>query len=102
MVAMVRSARRAGSPRSRSSVNACGLVTSWTRWRSTYSTAGVSAVSGATTCASQTFSKSVRGLKCVSSSVVSLRLDGAHLPRGLDLGVAGRELQGDAVHDVEV
>ena len=43
MVASVRSGRRTGRPRSRSTANACGEVTSCIRCRSMYSTAGVSA-----------------------------------------------------------
>src|SRR5205809_4941130 len=38
--------------------NACGLVTSWTRWRSTYTRSG-SPAARRTTCRSQTFSLSV-------------------------------------------
>ena len=60
MVAKVRSGRRTGKPRSRSVANACGDVTSCTRCVSTYKTAGAPA-SCTTTCASQTFSKSVLG-----------------------------------------
>ena len=60
-VPSVRSGRRTGRPRSRSSLKACGVVTSWIRCRSMYSTAGVSAVSGTTSCRSQTFWKSVFG-----------------------------------------
>ena len=45
----------------RSPVKACGLVTSWTRWRSTARTAGAPG-SSATTWSSQIFSTSVRGL----------------------------------------
>ena len=37
--------RRTGSPRARSTEKACGEVTSWIRCRSTYRTAGVSALS---------------------------------------------------------
>src|SRR5688572_12909367 len=61
MVASVRSGRRSRRLRARSTSKACGEVTSCTRCRSTYSTAGESAVSGTTTCRSQTLSKSVRG-----------------------------------------
>ena len=48
IVARVRSGRRSLRPRSRSTVNACGEVTSCVRCRSTNSTAGVSADCGAT------------------------------------------------------
>src|SRR5208282_1600481 len=60
MVASVRSGRRTGRPSDFNALNACGEVTSWMRCRSTYSTAGVSGVSGSTSCAAQTFSNSVR------------------------------------------
>ena len=49
-----RACDRAGAPagpRRAARANACGEVTSWMRCRSTYSTAGVSAVSGTTSCA---------------------------------------------------
>ena len=59
-VATVRSGRRTRSPRARRPVNACGLVTSWTRWRSIARTAGAPS-SWATTWSSQIFSTSVRG-----------------------------------------
>src|SRR5580698_3068443 len=62
MVARVRCGRRTPIPRERSTLNACGEVTSWMRCKSTYSTAGVSAVSGSTSCARQTLSKSVLGV----------------------------------------
>ena len=66
-VATVLSGRRTVSPRLRSPVNACGLVTSWTRWRSTARIAGAPG-SSATTCASQIFSTSVRGLAVAISA----------------------------------
>ena len=53
------------SPRRRRPVNACGLVTSWTRWRSIASTLGAP-VPSATTWSSQIFSTSVRGRRCWS------------------------------------
>src|SRR5467141_3494543 len=90
MVATVRSGRRTRSPRSRSTAKACGEVTSCTRCRSTYSTAGVSAVSGATRWASQIFSNSVRGSDCAT--------DPLRLGRRLALEAAG----GDPVHHLEV
>src|SRR5205814_2313273 len=46
MVASVRPGRLTPMPRSRSTENACGEVTSCTRWRSTYKTAGASSVAG--------------------------------------------------------
>ena len=61
IVASVRSRRRRPRPRSRSTENACGVVTSWIRCRSMNRTAGVSGVSGTTSCRSQTFWKSVLG-----------------------------------------
>src|SRR5439155_7496368 len=45
--------------------NACGEVTSWIRWRSTKSSTG-SPGSSRTTCDSQIFSKSVRGISILS------------------------------------
>src|ERR1700733_2124952 len=66
MVANVRSGRRTRRPRSRSPANACGEVTSWTRWRSMYSTAGRPG-SAATTWASQILSYSVRGVMAASA-----------------------------------
>src|ERR1700734_3462856 len=62
MVARVRSGRRTPILSERSMLNACGEVTSWMRCKSTYSTAGVSAVSGSTSCARQTLSNSVLGV----------------------------------------
>ena len=54
------SGRRTFSPRSRSTVKACGEVTSWTRCRSMYSTAGrVGASRARPRARSQTFSNSV-------------------------------------------
>src|SRR6266436_48535 len=90
MVASVRPGRRTRRPASRSCAKACGDVTSCTRCRSTYSTAGVSAVSGATRCASQIFSNSVRGSDCAT--------DHLRLGRRLALEAAG----GDPVHHLEV
>src|SRR5919201_5086595 len=55
-VASVRSARRTLRPARRSPSNACGLLTSWTRCRSTYSRLS------ATSWASQILSKRVRGI----------------------------------------
>src|SRR3954469_7296648 len=54
-VANVRSGRRTVRPASRSPSNACGLVTSWTRCRSMYSSPG------ATSWAAQILSKRVGG-----------------------------------------
>src|ERR1700735_773897 len=62
MVARVRCGLRTPIPSDRSTLNACGEVTSWMRCKSTYSTAGVSAVSGSTSCARQTLSNSVLGV----------------------------------------
>src|SRR3954453_3360241 len=59
-VATVRSGWRTRRPRARSPLKACGEVTSWTRWRSTASTAGAPG-SSLTTWSSQIFSTSVRG-----------------------------------------
>ncbi len=66
-VATVLSGRRTARPRVRSPVKAWGLVTSWTRWRSTARIAGAPG-SSATTCASQIFSTSVRGLAVAISA----------------------------------
>ncbi len=60
-VATVLSGRRTAMPRARRPVNAWGLVTSWTRWRSMARTAGAPG-SSETTCSSQIFSTRVRGL----------------------------------------
>src|SRR5512132_3057701 len=57
-VASVRSGRRTARPASRSPSKACGLVTSCTRCRSTYSRLS------ATSWASQILSKSVRAIVC--------------------------------------
>ena len=57
-VAIVRSGRRTVRPFSRNPSNACGLVTSWTRWRSMYSRSGSSGAE-CTRWRSQTFSGSV-------------------------------------------
>ena len=75
MVTSVRSGQRTLSPRSRSTENAWGEVTSCVRCRSTYSTAGVSGVSGTTSCRSQTFWKSVLAviLAPVSAALRSAR-----------------------------
>src|ERR1700691_1198063 len=62
MAASVRSGRRTGSPRDFKTLNACGEVTSWMRCKSIYSTAGVSKVSGTTSCAVQTLSNNVRAV----------------------------------------
>src|SRR5580658_9556418 len=72
MVASVRSGRRTGKPSERSTLKACGEVTSWTRCRSTYRTAGVSADSGTTSRALQIFSNSVLGLIASPSRLGSL------------------------------
>src|ERR1700682_1376127 len=90
MVATVRSGRRTRSPRSRSTAKACGEVTSCTRCRSTYSTAGVSPVSGWTRWASQILAKSVRGSDCATD----------HLRLGRRLALEAP--RGDAVHHLEV
>ena len=66
-VATVLSGRRTARPRVRSPVKAWGLVTSWTRWRSTARIAGAPG-SSATTCVSQIFSTSVRGLAVAISA----------------------------------
>jgi hypothetical protein len=68
IVATVRCVRRTFNPRARSSPKACGEVTSWTRCKSTYRTAGVSAVSADTRCASQILSTTVRGRSCIGWS----------------------------------
>src|SRR6188508_308135 len=59
-VATVWEGRRTGRPRCRSPVKACGLVTSWTRWRSTARTAGAPG-SWVTTWSAQILSTIVRG-----------------------------------------
>ena len=69
------SGRRTLRPRSRSPVNACGLVTSWTRWRSIARTAGAPG-SCATTWSSQIFSTSVRGLVIAADALLRLRRTG--------------------------
>jgi hypothetical protein len=51
-------------PRARNPENACGLVTSWTRWRSTASTAGAPG-SWVTTWSAQILSTMVRGAGAV-------------------------------------
>jgi len=61
---MVLSVRRTFRPRWRKQVKACGEVTSWTRCKSTYSTAGQPG-SCATTWLSHIFSKRVRGGKFI-------------------------------------
>ena len=73
-------------------VNACGEVTSWTRCRSTKSTAGASAVSGRTRWLSQIWSNNVRGR--------SLRLLHGHLRERR--APARRPAGGDAVDHLEV
>src|SRR5439155_17707659 len=90
IVATVRSGRLTPSPRSRSTEKACGEVTSCTRWRSAYSTAGVSSVSARTRCASQIFANSVRGSDCATHHL--------RLRRRLTLQAPGR----DAVHHLQV
>src|SRR5438270_595489 len=90
MVASVRPGRLTPMPRSRSTENACGEVTSCTRWRSMYKTAGASSVSGRTRCASQSLPKSVRGSDCATH----------HL--GLGGRLALQASRGDAVHYLEV
>src|SRR5215208_6174596 len=65
IVATVRSGRRTERPASRRPSKACGLVTSCTRWRSTYSRSG-SPSARWTTWRSQTFSASVLGVRMVS------------------------------------
>ena len=59
-VATVWLGRRTPIPRARSPENACGLVTSWTRWRSTARTAGAPG-SWVTTWSAQILSTMVRG-----------------------------------------
>src|SRR5947207_4623432 len=90
MVASVRPGRLTPMPRSRSTENACGEVTSCTRWRSTYKTAGASSVSGRTRCASQSLPKSVRGSDCATH----------HL--GLGGRLALQASRGDSVHHLQV
>src|SRR5881397_3494431 len=58
IVASVRSGLRTRRFARRRPAKACGLVTSWTRWRSTYTRSG-SPAARRTTCRSQTFSLSV-------------------------------------------
>ena len=70
-VATVLSGRRTFAPRVRSPVKAWGLVTSWTRWRSTARTAGAPG-SSETTCSSQILSTRVRGWVMVPESVAAL------------------------------
>src|SRR5439155_27196590 len=89
MVASVRPGRLTPMPRSRSTENACGEVTSCTRWRSTYKTAGASSVSGRTRCASQSLPKSVRGSDCATHH---LRL-GRRLALDAAPGDSGHPLQ---------
>src|ERR1700728_3284908 len=72
MVASVRSGRRTGRRSERSALKACGEGTSCTRCRSMYRTAGVSAVSGTTSCAFQIFSNSVLGVIASPSSLGGL------------------------------
>ena len=62
MVAKVRSGRRTRNLFFRNSANACGEVTSWVKCRSMKITAGVSADSGTTSWAAQTFSNMVFGV----------------------------------------
>src|SRR5437763_3080472 len=90
MVASVRPGRLTPMPRSRSTENACGEVTSCTRWRSTYKTAGASSVSGRTRCASQSLPKSVRGADCAT-----------HHP-GLGGRLALQASRGASVHHLQV
>ena len=71
IVATVRSGWRTGSPRSRRPVKACGLVTSWTRWRSIARIAGAPG-SCETTWSSQIFSTSVLGRGSCSGMVGGL------------------------------
>ena len=59
-VATVWPGRRTPIPRARRPENACGLVTSWTRWRSIARTAGAPG-SWVTTWSVQIFSTMVRG-----------------------------------------
>src|SRR5438105_590605 len=90
MVASVRPGRLTPMPRSRRTEKACGEVTSCTRWRSTYSTAGASSVSGRTRCASQSLANSVRGSDCATH----------HL--GLGGRLALQASGGDAVDHLQV
>ena len=66
-VATVCAGRRTRRPRSRSPVKACGLVTSWTRWRSTARTAGAPG-SWVTTWSAQILSTMVRGLSMAAAA----------------------------------
>jgi hypothetical protein len=82
MVASDRSGRRTGLPAARSPSNACGEVTSWIRWRSTYRSAGSSGGSR-TTCVSQTRSNSVFGKSGVHLSFAPRTVgDGRPVPLG--------------------
>ena len=71
-VATVRSGRRTPRPASRRPSNACGLVTSWIRWRSMYSRSG-SPSARCTTCESQIFCASVRPMREPLSAGASSR-----------------------------
>ena len=96
IVATVRSGRRTGRPASRSASNACGLVTSCTRWRSIQSRAGASGAC-ATTWSSQILRKSVLG---VMTALCRIRAEEAQLA-----GLLPQLLQrrpDDVVEDVAV
>src|SRR6185437_8329364 len=67
MVAKVLSGRRSLRPAARMPANACGEVTSWIRWRSTYSSAGWPG-GCATTWRSHSFSNRVRAAEGMSVS----------------------------------
>src|SRR5918994_2613132 len=75
-VATVRSGRRTERPASRRPSKACGLVTSCTRWRSTYRRSG-SPPARWTTWRSQTFSASVLGVRM--DSMVQAAFGGTRL-----------------------
>ena len=80
-VAIVRSGWRTLRPRRRRPSNACGLVTSWTRWRSMPRTVGAPASSW-TTWRSQIFWTSVRGAGCDIIPRVAEALEAASGPTG--------------------
>lgn len=69
-VASVQSGRRAVRPATRSPSNACGLVTSCTRWRSMYSRQ-VPSGDSSTTWSAQILSNSVRGLAAAAAAMTA-------------------------------
>src|SRR3954465_6534658 len=90
-VASVRSGRRTGRPARRRPSKACGLVTSWTRGRSTYSRLS------ATSWASQILSKRVRGISAPTQPGGDDGQDG-RLAGAVILEVVGQGgVEGDAV-----